>query len=255
MITTRHVFSWIGLLGTLVCGAGILGVWYAERRVDQIRQRGFESIAASLAHVEDRVELAQDLVYESRLNVEEVQHRLKEWTWEETADRLNARLNLEVRAEQVGNRLQQAENLLGLAHTMADNIVVLLKVGDEAGFGIKADTVLALSDRISALESDVAAAKETAAGLRLRDSDGDGAGEAAGQRVEQIVKLATSLIATFSQLDERVRGFATRLAETREAVERIDAQVHNRILGVAAIATLFLLWMGSGQIALWRLLA
>ena len=150
-------------------------------------------------------------------------------------------------------KLEQAEALLDASNSTAEHVSQLLALGEKAGLPLIAELVAPLSEKISALQSKVVVARETAENLRLHDGEGvEAGGDRSQTRAKQIGELAVTLLATFSQLDERISDFGARTDETRTAIGRLNAKVKSRILSLAIFTTLFFAWMAMGQVCLWR---
>jgi hypothetical protein len=170
--TIKLVLSWLGLLGMLMCMISIFGIWYAERQVDAIREQLFDGVETSFLRIECGIDSVKQVLDDSQVTVEKVQHNLQEWTVDETSENLKARLQLETRAEQLVGRLEQTEALLAASGSAVEHVGQLL-------------------------------------GLAIQT------------RKEQIGKLAVTLLASFTQLDQRLSGFAARITETRETIGRL----------------------------------
>jgi DNA anti-recombination protein RmuC len=207
----------------------------------------------SFLRIDKGIDSVAQILDDSQVTVEKVQQNLQEWTVDETAENLKTRLKLETRTEQLAGGLEQAEALLDASSSTAEHVSQLLALGQKAGLPLHAELVAPLSEQISALQSKVGVARETAENLRLRVGEGSEAGEDRSQtRASQIAELAVPLLATFSQLDERMSDFGARTDEARTAVGRLNAKVKSRVLSLAILATLFFAWMAMGQVCLWR---
>ena len=77
------------------------------------------------------------------------------------------------------------------------------------------------------------------------------AGVLLGDR-EGIATLALRLSATFGTIDSRLDSLQGRLVDAQEAVRALNAKAHACLVAAAVGATLFLMWMGAGQVCLWR---
>ena len=101
--------SLLGALGTLLCVAGSLGVWYVEWRIDRAREKVFERVDQALSGINSRLIETQNLAAKSKITVEEIQQRMQDWTKNEASDRLAARFDVEAKAQQLAAGLRQAE--------------------------------------------------------------------------------------------------------------------------------------------------
>jgi chromosome segregation ATPase len=249
---TKWFVSGIGLLGTVVCAIGVIGVWYVERRVDAIREQMFESVEASFARIDNRVISVEQLLADSRITIEKFQQDLKDRALDKTGENLKARFQLETRAEQLTGGLDKAETLLNASNATVEHVAQLLQLGELAGLPLNQQLLDPVSEQIVLLQTRVAAAKQTADNLQRQVVSVENEDASSPTRVQQIRKLAVTLLATFSQLDQRVSDFAAQINETRDAATRMNTKIRSRLVSAAVVATLFLLWMAAGQICLWR---
>lgn len=228
-----------------------IGVWYVESRVDRVRELMFERADRSLANIDDRVAEIQKVAAQSKFTIEELRRRATELTKTEVRGRLSARLDLEPKVETLLEGLRQADLMLDMSYDTVQQVSRALEMGAELGLSVRADTVDPLMERIAEVKSDLKTAIETATSLSERiDSNQSEIGD--GERMERVAIIAARLLATFGKVDSRLVSFQSRLANAREVVEEFNAKTHARIIATAVSATLFLAWMGAGQICLWR---
>ena len=247
----RHIVWLLGALGTLLCVAGGLGVWYAESRIDRARKQVFDRIDQAFSGINSRLIETQNLAAKSKITVEEIQQRMQDWTKKEASDRLAARFDVEARVQQLAAGLRQAELMLELSHETVQNVRQALEVGIELGFSLNADSVDPLFERIADIKEDLIHAIDTADSLGERVGD-DGDDESLDRRAEQAATIAARLLATFGIVDSRLAAFRGRLTNAQDAISQLNAKTHARVVAVAVCATLFLLWMAAGQLCLWR---
>jgi hypothetical protein len=213
----------------------------------------FAGIESSFSRIDEGVHAVERIIHNSRITTEEVQQNLKDWTRDKTGEKLAEKLQLETRAEQLAGGLAQAEALLSTSSSTVQHVDQLLGLGQKAGLPLNTELVDGVSERISTLQTKVVDARQSAENLRLHFGSGDDdGGESREERIEQLGKLAVSLVATFTQLEERAGDFAARTTETRRAIALLNAKTHSRLVSLAVLATLFLLWMAAGQVCLWR---
>lgn len=246
-----RLVSFLGALGTLLCVGGSLGVWYVEVRIDWVREQLFERVDRSLSEIDGRVVEVQKLAAQSKVTIEEIQQRAQELARKEARDRLAERFDVEVRVQRLATGLQKADLMLESSHEKVDQIRQILEAGAELGFPLQADSVDPLLDRIGDVKRELNAAIDTVASLTTQTDD-DGDGESVGRRMEQIATIAARLLATFGTVDARLDSFRSRLADVQVAIGQLNAKTRARVVALAVCATLFLVWMGAGQICLWR---
>lgn len=243
--------SLLGFLGTLLCVAGSLGVWYVESRIDRARKQVFERVDQSLSGVDRRLIETQSLAVKSKITVEEIQQRMQDWTKQVASDRLVARFDVEARVQQLSAGLQQAELMLELSHATVQHVRQALDVGNDLGLALNADSVDPLLERISDIKVDLSLAIDVAESLVQLIGEG-GDDESMGKRMEQIATITARLLATLGKVDSRLATFRGRLTDAQDAIRQLNAKTHARVVAVAVCATLFLLWMAAGQYCLWR---
>jgi chromosome segregation ATPase len=246
-----RLVSWLGALGTLLCVVGAVGVWYVEVRIDRVRERLFERVDRSLSEIDGRVAEVQQLAARSKITIEEIQQRAQEFTRREARDRLAEKLDIDARMQRLTGGLQQADLVLDSSQETVRQIRQVLEMGAELGFPLHADVVDPLMDRIGDVQRDLGTAIDTLASLTTQTGE-DGDSESVGRRMEQIATIAARLLATFGTVDTRLASFRNRLTDVQVAIGELNSKTHRRVVALAVCATLFLVWMGAGQICLWR---
>jgi hypothetical protein len=247
----NRFYSLLGIFGTVLCVALATGIWYVESRVDRTREFMFERVGRSLVSIDAGVVEIQKVAAKSRLTIEDLRQRATGLTKIQARDRLSARLDLEPKVETLLEGLRQADLMLDMSYDTVQQVSRALEMGAELGLSVRADTVDPLMERIAEVKSDLKTAIETATSLSERiDSNQSEIGD--GERMERVAIIAARLLATFGKVDSRLVSFQSRLANAREVVEEFNAKTHARIIATAVSATLFLAWMGAGQICLWR---
>ena len=251
-MTALRYFVWLlGALGCVLCVAGSLGVWYVQSRVDRARGRVFERVDQSLAAINRRLDETQNVAAKLKINVTEIDERMRDWTKNEISDRLDAKFDVAGKTQQLSSGLQQVEALVDLSHETVEHVRQLLEAGAELGLTSKADLVDPLLERIADIKDGLRDATATVESLAQQFGEGHD-NESMGERAGQAAKIAARLLATFGNVDSRLTSFQERSTEAQAAINRLNAQTHVRILAASVCATLFLLWMAAGQFCLCR---
>jgi hypothetical protein len=249
MPITRHLILFLGAVGTLICAAASLGVWYVELRLDRAQERVFKRADQSLEGINRRLVETQKLAAQSKITVEEIRQRMQDWTKKEASERLATKLGVDEKVQQLASGLHQAELILELSQDTVEHVRQVLDAGADLGIGLNADTIGPLLERIENIKEDLNEAIDTAEGLLHIV---DGSGDAMEKPLEQVSKIAARLLATFGKIDSRLISFRDRLANAQDSIRALSAKTHSRILLAAVCVTLFLLWMAAGQICLCR---
>jgi hypothetical protein len=251
-MTVPRFIAWsFGALGTLLCVAGILGVWYVESRINRAQKQVFERVDQAFSRIDSRLIDTQNLVAKSKITIEGIQQRMKQLAKEEVGDRLAARFEVETRVQQLAAGLQQAELMLELSHETVQNVRQALEVGDELGFTLNPDSVDPLLGRIADIKEDLRHAIDTAENLGQYFGEGRD-DESTGKRAEQAATMAARVLATFGNVDSRLTSFRGQLTDAQNMIRQVSEKTQIRMVAVAVCATLLLLWMAAGQICLWR---
>ena len=141
--------------------------------------------------------------------------------------------------------------MLEISQETVGQIRQALEMGGEFGLPLQAESVDPLLERIADIKKELGTAIDTVASLTTQTGD-DGDGQALGGRIEQIAILTARLLATFGTVDSRLNSFRGRLTNVQEAIGKVNTKTHARLVTLAACATLFLMWMGAGQVCLCR---
>jgi hypothetical protein len=243
--------SFLGAAGVLLCLAGTLGVWYVEVRMDRARGQLFERIDQSLSNIDGRVVEVQKIAAQSKITIDEVRQRAQELTRKEARDRLAERFDIEARMQKLAAGLQRADLMLDVSQETVQLISQALELGGDFGFPFQADAVDPVLERIADVKNELRTAMDAVARLSAPTAAGDQSGTFAA-RMEQVATLALRLSATFGTIDSRLDSLQGRLTDAQEAVRAWNAKAHAHLVAAAVGATLFLIWMGAGQVCLWR---
>lgn len=247
----RHFPSVLGALGTVICLAASLGVWYVESRVDLARKQLFERVDQCVTSIDGRLIAIQKVVAKSKITFDEIQQHIDDWTKQEASERLSVRFDLEAKLQRLIAGVRQAEGMLEISRETVQHIRHILNIGADIGLSMNADFTLPLLERIADIQKDLSQAIDTAEHLVQFIGD-DRDDQLRGGRAEQLATIAGRLLATFGTVDSRVESFRDRLTNAQEALREVSSKTHARIVFVSVCATLFLLWMAAGQICLWR---
>ena len=249
MPATRHLVSLLGAVGAVLCAAGSLGVWYIALRIDRAQERVFKRVDQSLEGIDRRLIETQNLAAQSKITVEEIRQRMQDWTKKEASERLATKFGVEAKVQQLASGLHQAELILELSQDAVEHVRQVLDASEELGISLNADSIGPLLERIDDIKEDLKDAIDTAQSLV---HIAEGRGDAGEKPMEQVSKIAARLLATFGKIDSRLVSFRDRLADAQDSIRRLIEMTHTRILVVAVFATLLLLWMGAGQVCMFR---
>jgi cobalamin biosynthesis Mg chelatase CobN len=245
----------LGILGVVVCVAGLAGVWSLGSRLTQTSDKVFERIDETLAAVQDRFAGVQERVRESKITAEDIDQSLKNWTKKETRQRLASRLEVEKKAEQLVLGLRQADRWLEISGVSIQGIQQGLQLGSSLGAPVDVTLVDPWLERLGSLRSQLERSTETVSGIRDHAAEIT-AGDSREERVRQAIQLTLRVAVTLGEIDSRLGETADRLAEMQSRAQQQQSKTHRRIMTAIIGALLLITWMGAGQVSLclhgWR---
>jgi hypothetical protein len=241
--------SFLGLLGVVVCVAGIAAVWSIGSQLSRTREHVFDGIDETLAAVRDRVLGAQRRVQESKITTEDIEQSLRDWTRKETSERLASRLKVEEKAGQLALRLQQADLWLQISGASIQGVQQTLEVGSSIGAPVDAALINPLLAKLALLRSQLKQATKKADEIRERAAE-IANGESLEERIDQAVQLTLRAVLTLGEIDSRLGEFADRVSEIQAEAKRLRSKALRWIVTATIVAVLLIGWMGVGQASL-----
>lgn len=238
-----------GGLGTLVCLLCIGGVWRLEWRLNVVRKNLVTVADNSLEQVDQHLARAGRLVNEATLTAGEVEERLAKWTRDEVTDRVAEQLKLEEGLDQLDQRLKQVDHWLDSGKAATSLAEQALELGQALTLPIDTRATDQFTEHVGELRMKVGLLSQRVETLKnqLAEHEPDDVGS-----IAQAAKLAAHLAATFGATDERLAGLADLLDGARQSVVTLAVRTRRKLLVVAVLATLLLLWLAAGQVSLLR---
>ena len=204
----------LGVLGFVICGAGIAAAWSVGNRLARTNEKVFDGIDQSLAAVRERILGAQQHIGESKITTVDIEESLRNWARLETNERLELRLEVEEKSERLVQVLRQASQWLELSDASFQGIQQALEVASSLGAQVDTTSFDTLLENLTRLRSQVEHATESVDGIRARaaDTTEDATRE---DRIEQAVQLALRVVVTFGEMDAHLGEFADKISETQ----------------------------------------
>jgi hypothetical protein len=243
------VTAGLGILGTIVCTAAVIGVWLLASRMTQINEDLFSSIDSGLAALQRRAHTTQRRIEESTIKTEAFQLWVKETLTIEASERLAAALELESRVERLDSGLEQVEIYLALSEGSIHGIRQSLSFGKSLGAPMDLDRVDALLASLETMQKELGLAAHAIDEIRRRITDMDSP-EKVELHFNDILRLVSVVAVKLSNLDSRVEGLLGKLANVQANAKVAQLRTNSYVMYAAIIATLIVLWMMAGQIAL-----
>ncbi len=241
----------LGLLGIVVCGAAIAGVWLAGSRLIETNEIAFDRIDKALAAVGVRIGDAQTRVEESKITTEDVRQSVRSWTGKEASERIGSRLDVEEKAERLVTGLQQAEVWLETSGASMQRVQQALVMGSSLGVPVDAELVDPLLEQLGEIRGRLQQATETVDGIRERVTKTT-EDEGLEERMDELAQLAVRVVATLSEVDSRLGKSAENVADVQTNAQQLGSKTHSYIVTMGICAVLLIAWMMAGQVSLCR---
>jgi hypothetical protein len=240
-----------GLLGIVACAAALAGVWSTASRLNKASENVFDVLDNSLLAVRERVDGAQKRVQESKITTEGIRQSVRNWTLEETSQRLATRLKLAEKTERLALALHQADQLLQTSEASIQGVQQAIEIASSLGAPVDAAFVDSLQERLKELRRQFKQSTETAAAIRENVSKA-AEGEVSQERITQVAQLALRVVATLGQIDTRMGQLEGRLSDLQSRGQQLKSKTHFYIVTAELCAVLLIAWMAAGQVCMCR---
>jgi hypothetical protein len=245
----------LGLVGSLVCVAAMIGLWSTSARLRGATEATFANIDDSLNVIQERAERTQDRVKASAITTEDIASKFKAWTKREVGQQLEVQFDLADKSDRLRLAMQQADNWLELSASSAESVQQALSMVSALGVQIDTEKFDGIIDGIASLRNQLTEATKFVE--KLQQQTGEMSEEdPRGERIERAVQLTAGVIATLSSIDSRIEKFNTRLLESQKNLQALKIKTIKWIWVVTISITMLIIWMAAGQVALsclaWR---
>jgi hypothetical protein len=102
----------LGLLGLVGCVAAIVGTWNVNGRANRVIENLFGAVDHSLAAVQQRAGQIRDRVQALKITASDIEEGVKNRAKTVSRERVNSRLGVKEKAEQIASGLQHADHWL-----------------------------------------------------------------------------------------------------------------------------------------------
>ena len=251
---TRPVMSFVfGLLGTLVCMVSAIAVLVLGIKVSETTEQAFDVLSDALAASRSMIEGTSARIGEARLEAEDLERGLKEWSRGKATAALGNQLGLPEKSQKISAKLEIVDQWLDVAEssvTLVDkSIKVLAPLGVEADSGAASQIATEVATLRGQLQACSAMITKLAEGVESGPSEPT-------EPDRPLVGLASKLVLTLTPIDEHFEAMGNRVAALEEECRTAGKSTRRTIHLVTCGLILFALWMGAGQVALclggWR---
>ena len=248
----------LGVLGGVICLAGIGGAWIAGSRLQRVNSQVFRRADELVVQIDQRAAQAGNAVGGTRELVDELKQRLRESAPELLAERVASLPEIDDLQRRLAGAMERADSLVQVSVSTAELIEqVLATVGVIAAErDVDLKGAFQLTATIRSTRESLASASERLGDVqrrlnelrRKRDVD---------IHLSEITKLSLGIVAKLDVVQEQIAAFRTRLDETRSRLGQLQGRIRAWIFAGQWLILLLIAWGGAGQYCLllqgWRL--
>ena len=241
----------LGIAGVVACVSGIGVAWNVHSQLDETVASTFERVDTALARVQvlaeqtnDRVESVQAATKQLNDRVQQRVAELRDVPKEEAAD-------IDEIERQLYVRIDHAKNLIVFMRASIDLVQNLKEMAQSASAFVQEDsrTTRELVASLRAGYDEIEEASMLAEDVRLaiieiRESRNL---EENAKKVNSLSSRIDASLAKVAKLGDR---FESGIVDTRADAVDLDQRIRHRLLVIAILSTVFLVWMAIGQICL-----
>jgi methyl-accepting chemotaxis protein len=249
----------LGVLGIIGCLAGIVKVWSLYGQIDDAVAAVSFQVDDALARLEGHSRNANQYISEAQDSVRELNSRVKSRVAESRDIPLEEAADIDQIERQLYARVQLAQDVIGFIGSTLELVEQLSTVVQSASTFVKKDSrtiedlVVALRDgkqelrRTSTLVEEV---KTAMAEIREhRDVE---------ENAKRITTLSSVIDKSLTKVKQHAESFDQGVVKSRAAFRDLATRVRQRLLMLALVLTLILVWIAIAQTSLavtgWRFL-
>ena len=241
----------LGVVGMVICLAGIVTAWSARGRLNDLVTRTFDRADVALTRLEDRTQrtneqigAVKDTLHSLNDRVQLRVAKLQDVTKEEAADIDEIERQLRARISQVQAWIEFTQSTVELIEQLFDMMA--------SSSAFLEDDFRTMEDLVASLR---AGREEVDLASTLFDEVQQGLVEIRARRnVEKNAKHITTVSSRIGDSLVKVEGsgqvFESKLSETLSEVEEFRVRIQGRLTLYTALASGFLFWMALGQLGL-----
>jgi len=243
--------SALGVLGIVICLAGIGGVWIAGSRLQRVNSQVFRRADELVVQVDQRAAQAREAVGGTRELVDQLKQRLQESAPELPAERVASLPEIDDLQRRLAAAMERADGLVQLSASTAELIEQMLaivgSIAAERNVDLKSASGLTPTMR-SARES-LANVSERLGDVQRRLTDLQRKRDV-DVHLSEIGRLSLGIVAKLDVVQKQIAVFRTRLDETRSRLGELQGRIRWWILAGQWLIVLLIAWGGAGQVCL-----
>jgi archaellum component FlaC len=247
----------LGILGIAACLVGTVKVWSLRGQIDDLVAVVSSQVDDALARLEGHSRNANQYISEAQDSVRELNARVKSRVAKSRDVPLEEAADIDQIERQLYARVQLAQDVIGFIGSTLELVEQLSTVVQSASTLVKKDSrtienlVVALRDgrqelrRTSSLTEEV---KTAVAEIRKhRDVE---------ENAKRITTLSSVIDKSLTKVKQHTESFDHGVVNSRAAFVDLATRIRQRLLAIALVLTLILVWIAVAQLALavhgWR---
>jgi chromosome segregation ATPase len=248
----------LGVVGMVVCLAGIAGMWTASAKLQRLNTAVFAKMDDWVGRIDVRVTQAQSATENTCGLTEQLADTLRTKVAERVEARVEALPQVEELQGKLSDTMGEAAGLLELSASAAELIEGFVS-GWEDVAAMRPEVQTRSAQLLETIEGTRRAIDAAAATLAELESRLDDLRQQ--KDVEEnsriIAQLAASILVRLDGVQQQLESFRDRLTEIRGDLDAFRGRIHRQILLGRILVVLVLVWFGLGQFFLaahgWRL--
>lgn len=251
----------LGAIGSVVCLAGVVGVWIVGSRVQQVNSELFRQADELVVQVDRRVVQARDAVVWTREQADDLKQALRDSAKDLLfTERVASLPEIDDLERRLVSAMERADGLIQVSVSTAELIEQLLAtigvIASARNVELKKDTS-ELTATIRSTRESLANASERLVGVQR------GLAEIRQKRevdvhLKQIAKLLLGIVAKLDIVQEQLATLRNRLEETRNRLGQLQSKIRVGVFAGQCLIALLIVWFGAAQYCLllqgWRVL-
>ncbi len=255
MNSTKRIFGvlaiLLGVVGLVVCLAGMIGVWKVHHRIDQTLEKTFTRVDVVFGKLHERGQQATERIQGTQLAIRQLNDRVQQRVAKlRDIPKIDA-ADIDQIERQLYARIQQAKSLIEFMTSTIDLVSQLLEMTESTsnflqdGSRTTKDLVVSLRsgrDEINVASNLIAKVQIDLVEIRAnRNVD---------EVASRIKTISSRIDASLAKVEGYANAFESGVAKTRTDVKLLGERIRWKLTVIAIVLMVILLWLAVGQLSL-----
>lgn len=248
---TGLLLTALGLIGIVICLAGIGGVWIGASRLQQVNATVFDDVQRVVALVDQKAERAGEAAGSTRDLADELRETLRESVREAAETHMVSAPEVDDLRQRMAAAMKDAEGLLELSASAAEMFEQVAGSIDSLSMGQRnlSETSAQLLTTIRSTQDAMADASDRLANVGRR-LDEIRQNRDAENNAEQIAQLSLAIVSRLDAVQQQLASFRERLDEVSNRLSRLRDRIETWIFLGQLVLLFLMFWIGAGQYCL-----